>query len=130
LPLFLKLPYEVQMELDGLKLKSDQYSDIHVQARLTWSQITQVSGNRSQVLLEPIHQKPEYQHETIVDDKVIRRALLIADFYPKVCIGSSDKRVRGVCESNGVRSFSYKAYNGNVVLYAQHIEKHLTSITG
>lgn len=123
------VPYQVQMELDRLKAPRrngrSNNDEKEAQARKAWSQLLQASVNRSQVLMETAHQKPHYEHETTVDDQIIRRALLIADFYPKVCVVTGDNRVAGVCEANGVKCFGFYE---DIKLFGATVEGYLTGI--
>jgi hypothetical protein len=98
------------------------------EAQRAWDHIGMIATNREQVRLETAHQRPKYVEEQICDDRVIRRACLINDFYPKVCTVTGDKRVSSVLLNLHIRTFSYNCYRKDVVSLATAIEKHLTAI--
>lgn len=127
-PHFLFIPYDVQNELDQLKqLPNSQRRGFT--ARQAWKQLVEISKDRLNVILELVSQRPSYPHEKKVDDIVVRRAMLISDFYSKVCVISADNRVQSQSETAGVVAFSYLNCERSVRTLAGRVEQYLTSVT-
>lgn len=127
-PHFLLVPYDVQMELDGLKALPTSSKKGYL-ARQAWKQCVVISKDRSHVLMELVSQRPNYTHEKQVDDIIVRRALLIADFYSKVCVVSADNRVQSQAENAGLPAFSYLNCGKSIRQLATEVEQFLTSVT-